>query len=198
MRYLGGHLGTAVTALVDGQLDPRSAERAWTHVHGCCACSDRVRHEGWVKRRLATINGDGDPSDRLLGSLYGLSVAELRDAAAGAETADARAADARAAGAQAWHAVGEIERSSRGRRRTGIALAGAGSLSVAMLGFATLSGTTLGIGGAPAGPPTSSLTGPSRPAATSTPMATVGTAPVARVHGRLPGVEGTPRIELRR
>jgi anti-sigma factor RsiW len=192
MRYLGGHLGTAVTALVDGQLDPRSAERAWTHVHGCRACSDRVRHEGWVKRRLATINDDGDPSDRLLGSLYGLSAAQLRDAAAG------QAADAQMAGVEAWHAVGEIERSSRGRRRTGIALAGAGSLSVAMLGFATLSGTTLGIGGAPAGAPTSALTGPSRPAATSTPMATVEVAPVARVHGSLPGVEGAPRTELRR
>lgn len=197
MRYLGGHLGTAVTALVDGQLDPRSAERAWTHVHSCRACRDRVRHEGWVKRRLATINDDGDPSDRLLGSLYGLSAAQLRDAAAG-QTAAGQTTDAQMAGVEAWHAVGEIERSSRGRRRTGIALAGAGSLSVAMLGFATLSGTTLDIGGAPAGPPTSALTGPSRPAATSTPMATVGVAPVARVHGRIPGVEDTPRTELRR
>jgi hypothetical protein len=182
MRYLGGHLGTAVTALVDGQLDARSAERAWAHVHSCRGCRDRVQREGWVKRRLATINDDGDPSDRLLGSLYGLSAAELRDAAAGAE---------------AWHTVGEIERSSRGRRRTGIALAGAGSLSVAVLGFATLGGATLGIGGTPAGPPTSALTGPTRPAVT-TPVATGVIAPVARVQGRLPAVEGTPAAELRR
>ena len=34
MWWLGGHLGAAVSALVDGQLDEESAERAWAHVAG--------------------------------------------------------------------------------------------------------------------------------------------------------------------
>ena len=30
-----GHLGTAASALVDGQLDEESADRAWDHVMVC-------------------------------------------------------------------------------------------------------------------------------------------------------------------
>lgn len=158
MRYLGGHLGTTVSALVDGQLDPTSAERAWSHVHGCRPCRDRVEREGWVKTQLATMPGDEGPPAQLLGSLYGLGATPDR-----APSPD---------GTAAWAAVDEIERRGRGRRRTGIAIAGAGSVSVAVLGLASLSGSTLGIGNAPTTAPTTNPT-------------TV-IAPVARVHGRLP------------
>src|SRR4051794_41941280 len=52
-RLLGGHLGASVSALVDGQLDKESTERAWAHVAECPPCRRLVQHEGWVKRRGA-------------------------------------------------------------------------------------------------------------------------------------------------
>ena len=75
MWRLGGHLGSSVSALVDGQLDDESAERAWAHVMQCPACRRLVEHEGWVKRQLAQISGGpraDQPSDRFLGSLLDL------------------------------------------------------------------------------------------------------------------------------
>lgn len=50
-----GHLGSRVSALLDGQLPPAEAERAWAHVHGCHACRDLVEREGWVKTRLSGL-----------------------------------------------------------------------------------------------------------------------------------------------
>lgn len=169
MRYLGGHLGITVSALLDGQLDPSTAERAWAHVNTCDTCRRQVEREGWVKTQLAGMTGDdGAPPQQLLGSLYGLG-------------SSARGpADRDPSGAAAWAAVGEIERRGRARRRTGLAVAGAGSVSVAVLGLASLTGSTLGIGGTPAGPPTSALT---RAPATGTDAVV---APMARVHGTLP------------
>jgi predicted anti-sigma-YlaC factor YlaD len=166
MRYRGGHLGVAVSALLDGQLGPSSAERAWAHVHTCDSCRRQVRREGWVKTRLATMTGEdgGTPPEQLLGSLYGLGMP--------------RCGPPDQSGAAAWAAVEEIERRGRARR-TGLALAGAGSVSVAVLGLASLTGASLGIGGSsPA--PTTALT---RAPVTGTPAVV---APVARVHGRLP------------
>lgn len=157
MRYLGGHLGVTVSALVDGQLEPSSAERAWSHVHSCAECRRQVEREGWVKTQLAAMTGDDGPPPQLLGSLYGLGSAP-----------DHPSPDP----AAAWAAVGEIERQGRGRRRAGIAVAGAGSVSVAVFGIASLTGSTLGIGEAP------------RTVQTHTPSSVI--APVAHVHGRLP------------
>jgi len=172
MRYLGGHLGVAVSALLDGQLDPASAERAWTHVRACALCDRQVHREGWVKTQLASMNAEaGPPPPQLLGSLYGLG----EGAATGAPAAPGEEA-------RAWAAVHELERRGRSRRRAGIALAGAGSVSVAVLGLAGLTGSTLGIGSAPAGSPTTSVSGPRAGSAT-----TAVVAPSARVHGRLPG-----------
>ena len=51
-----GHLGTRVSALLDGQLSPEDTERAWAHVHTCHACRDLVEREGWVKTRLAGLS----------------------------------------------------------------------------------------------------------------------------------------------
>ena len=170
MRYLGGHLGITVTALVDGQLDPASSERAWAHVHGCASCRRQVEREGWVKTQLAAMSGEQGPPPQLLGSLYGL----------GAATGDPEADRA-----AAWAAVEEIERRGRGRRRAGLAVAGAGSVSAAVLGLASLTGATLGIGGAPASAPT---TAPS-----TAPTAMI--APLARVHGRLPLETRQPRSD---
>lgn len=63
-----GHLGTRVSALLDGQLPPLEADRAWAHVHLCHVCRDAVEREGWVKTRLATLGGTPAPS-HLKGSL---------------------------------------------------------------------------------------------------------------------------------
>ena len=168
IRKFGGHLGTSVSALVDGQLDPQETERAWDHVLTCATCRGQVEREAWIKRRLATMCGN-EPSARLLGSLQGLS-------AEGAESAPTWA------GLAAWAEVDRLEESARGRRRAGFALAGAGSVSAAVLGFAALS--SFGLGGAPpSGSPAASISG-STP--TSSPTSAV-LPVVGRVHGRLPG-----------
>jgi hypothetical protein len=156
----GGHLGgPTVSALVDGQLDHESTERAWAHVVGCASCRRAVEREGWVKRQLAQMAGTATPGEELpaglLGSLYQL------------EPADREAREA-------WAAVGELEAHGRGRRRAGIAAVGVGSVSAAVLGFTALSGSPLGIGGGvPSGPPTSAL---SRSTPTAGPLASLGSA----------------------
>lgn len=67
-----GHLGTRVSALLDGQLSPADEERAWEHVHSCHQCRDAVEREGWVKTKLASMQyaGSAAPST-LKGSLLG-------------------------------------------------------------------------------------------------------------------------------
>lgn len=150
MWRLGGHLGSTVSALVDGQLDPETTERAWSHVMTCPPCRRLVEREGWVKRQLAEMAGSSPaaPPADLVGSLHDLDV-------------DTR---------EAWAAVERLEDRARTRRRAGIAALGAGSVSAAVLGLSTLSGATLGIGGAPSSPPATSLTRPTPslgPASTS-------------------------------
>ena len=49
------HLGTRVSALLDGQLPAAEAERAWAHVHACHVCRDLVEREGSIKTRLAGL-----------------------------------------------------------------------------------------------------------------------------------------------
>jgi hypothetical protein len=174
MWRLGRHLGTATSALVDGQLAPKEAEQAWEHVLHCPQCRRLVEREGWVKRQLNEIACKPAATDalpeRLLGSLYDLGPSGP------ASPPSLHALDA-------WAAVDELEARGRTRRRVGIALVGAGSVSAAVLGFSTLSGASLGIGGTPAGTPATSL---SRGAANAAPTRTV-VAPRATVHGRLPG-----------
>jgi anti-sigma factor RsiW len=160
LRLLSGHLGSSVSALVDGQLDAEATERAWQHVGQCQPCRRLVEHEGWVKRQLAQIADTPcaeAPSDRFLGSLLDLDPTAV-----------------------AWAETQEIEDRSRTRRRAGIALVGAGSVSAAVLGLSTLSGAPLGIGGG-SGTPATSIGG----AGSSSTPAVV--APHAAVHGRLSG-----------
>jgi anti-sigma factor RsiW len=47
-----GHVGSRVSALVDGQLPPAEAERLWAHVHTCPVCHAQVEREGWIKTQL--------------------------------------------------------------------------------------------------------------------------------------------------
>lgn len=64
------HLGSRVSALLDGRLPAQEEERLWAHVHSCHPCRDLVEREGWVKTRLAGLSfqGHGAP-DRLKDSL---------------------------------------------------------------------------------------------------------------------------------
>lgn len=155
-RLLGGHLGASVSALVDGQLDAESSERAWDHVVHCIPCRRLVEHETWVKRQLAQIAGTAgpdEPSDRLLGSLLHLDPT-----------------------ASAWADVEQIEERGRGRRRAGIALVGAGSVSAAVLGI-----STLGVVGGTTGAPATSI---GRASVSTTPSRAV-IAPAVTIHARV-------------
>ncbi len=68
-----GHLGTRVSALLDGQLTAEETERAWEHVLACHTCRDLVEREGSVKTRLAGLAYDpGGVPDHLKGSLLGM------------------------------------------------------------------------------------------------------------------------------
>lgn len=76
---MGGHLGTRVSALLDGQLPAAEAERAWAHVHTCHACRDQVEREGWIKTSLAGLShGASAAPDHLKGSLLGGAFAGAR------------------------------------------------------------------------------------------------------------------------
>lgn len=69
---LGGHLGTRVSALLDGQLSAEEEDKAWQHVHSCHFCRDLVEREGWVKTRLSTLSfGSACAPDRLKDALMG-------------------------------------------------------------------------------------------------------------------------------
>ena len=65
-----GHLGTRVSALLDGRMPASEEERWWEHVHHCHSCRDLVEREGWVKTRLAGLShGEAPAPDRLKHSL---------------------------------------------------------------------------------------------------------------------------------
>jgi hypothetical protein len=169
MRFLGGHLGSSVSALVDGQLDNATTERAWSHVLGCPQCRAEVEREIWVKNRLALLAGD-EPAPRLVEMLHELASSDpagVADDAALFPGAD---------------------RSARARRLTALALLGVGSVSAAVFAVATWGGP-LGLdgrSGAPAsiGEATPSAT-PSSPAAPGS--GTTQPGPRAHVTGTLEG-----------
>ncbi|MCW2785945.1 MAG: hypothetical protein JWP74_2462 [Marmoricola sp.] len=115
---LHGHIGSTVSALVDGQLSPADEERAWQHVLGCQGCRRLVEREGWMKQRLAGLAMPGPVAAPagLLGSLYDV---------------------------HAWAVVDEIERRST-RRRTATALVGAGSVGLAVVAMMTVTSGPVG------------------------------------------------------
>ena len=129
-----GHLGTRVSALLDGQLSAAEAEEAWSHVYACHACRDLVEREGWVKTRLAGLScGDGSAPADLKGSLLNLTPGEriLAEASHGGSTF---------------------------RRGVGAAVLGGGALGAAVVGVLALG---LGSGTAPVNrPPASRIESP--------------------------------------
>lgn len=66
------HLGSRVSALLDGQLSAAEAERAWAHVHLCHTCRDLVEREGQIKTSLAGLSlAATSAPDHLKGALLG-------------------------------------------------------------------------------------------------------------------------------
>jgi anti-sigma factor RsiW len=64
------HLGSRVSALLDGRLPAAEEERLWEHVHACHPCRDLVEREGWVKTQLASLSFEpGGAPARLKDSL---------------------------------------------------------------------------------------------------------------------------------
>jgi hypothetical protein len=135
-----GHLGASVSALVDDQLDPAHAARAWSHVEGCPGCRAAVDQELWVKQRLAAA-GPVVPQPVLTGSLCTLPDAAPRG----------------------WP-FGEPPPRRHGVRRAGLAALGVGTVSAALVGLGSLvvsgeppAGRTPSAtveGGSPSGAPT--------------------------------------------
>jgi hypothetical protein len=139
-----GHLGARISALLDGQMSPEEAERAWEHVHTCHFCRDQVEREGWVKTRLAGLSYDaGRAPDGLKGSLLGMPPGDALLA----------------------YAAHRPHPDHRMRRNVGIAALGGGAVGAAVMGV-------LALGAAPADAPTidrrtpiSNVTTPTQPPA---------------------------------
>jgi anti-sigma factor RsiW len=144
-----GHLGSRVSALLDGQLSPEEEERAWAHVHVCHLCRDAVEREGWVKTRLAGLSFDGASApDRLKGSLLdGLGPHR------GTPPGDAYL----------------VSTGGRARRHPGLVALGGGAAGAAVMGVLALG---LGSADAPANdrrPPATNLVRPSEGPRTTAP-----------------------------
>lgn len=107
-----GHLGTRVSALLDGQLSAEETERAWSHVHACHVCRDLVEREGWIKTRLAGLSWERDnaPAD-LKCSLLGMPPGDVYLSMASAPTR---------------------------RRNLGVAALGGGAVGAAVMGVLAL------------------------------------------------------------
>ena len=127
---LSGHIGASVSALVDGQLSAEEEERAWQHVLRCPGCRRLVEREGWVKQRLSALSSPAAPAAPLglLGALYDVD---------------------------SWAAADEVER--RSRRRRSLAVVGAGSVGVAVLGIVALTTPPVGRGEVPGAPGTTTV-----------------------------------------
>jgi anti-sigma factor RsiW len=123
---LSGHLGTTVSALVDGQLSGEEEERAWRHVLTCPGCRHRVEHEAWVKQQLAVLARRPAP----------VSHSVLAEAAYDPE---------------AWATVDALEQREN-RRRLPLVLVGAGSVGLAVAGLMALTSAPAGRGEVPGGP----------------------------------------------
>lgn len=138
------HLGSRVSALVDGRLGPEEEERCWNHVHACHACRDLVEHEGWVKTQLARLSyGASLPTHDFKSALVG-RCSELAPSGGFA--------------ASPFPTVGQ-------RSRRGLAAIGGGAASACVVGV-----LALGVANSPRIEPRPPVTDLSRPAGPVTPV----------------------------
>lgn len=69
---MSAHLGSRVSALVDGQLTPDAAERALAHAAACPRCRDALEHER-AARRAVLRAPELEPSDELTARLLAMA-----------------------------------------------------------------------------------------------------------------------------
>ena len=144
------HLGSRVSALIDGRLAPEEEERCWDHVHSCHSCRDLVEKEGWVKTQLAQLSfGPSEPSRDFKSSLLG-HCSSLAPASGSALTA-----------------ATPFPTSSQ-RSRRGLVAIGGGAASACVVGV-----LVLGVAGAPRMEPRPPATDLSRPAGPATPVSSI-------------------------
>ena len=106
--FLSGHLtGAQVTAYADGQIKATETERVTAHLQHCTQCANAVQREAWLKVRLSGLGGPMPVTPKVVGLL----------------DFDARELDSPVA-----------TTSTPSRRRTTIALAGAGTVGAAVFG----------------------------------------------------------------
>ena len=74
------HLGSRISALVDGQLDPAATERALAHVAVCPACAAELTAAREARRALAAAAEPVEPTDDLTARLLSLSTGTPRPA----------------------------------------------------------------------------------------------------------------------
>ncbi|MCC2334450.1 zf-HC2 domain-containing protein [Cellulomonas wangsupingiae] len=67
------HLGSRISALVDGQLDPAATERALAHVATCSSCAHELAAARAARRALAAAADPVQPTDDLTARLLSLS-----------------------------------------------------------------------------------------------------------------------------
>ena len=135
------HLGSRVSALVDGRLAPDEEERCWNHVHGCHTCRDLVEHEGWVKTQLAQLSlGPSETSHDFKSALVGRCSALAPASGGGSALTPAAFATSH-------------------RSRRGLVAIGGGAASACVVGV-----LALGVAGSPRIEPRPPVTDLSRPA----------------------------------
>lgn len=140
MTTLGGHLGSRVSALLDGQLSAQEAERDWAHVHGCHLCRDQVEREGWIKTRLAGSSLEPGPApDTLKGALLGMPPGDVLLAMAGQRRDSSP---------------------SRTRRAVGLAAIGGSAAGAAVMGVLALGAAPADVPNVDRRLPTSQITTP--------------------------------------
>lgn len=141
------HLGSRVSALLDGRLSAAEEERAWAHVHECNPCRDLIEREGWVKTQLA-----------------GLSFADRSAFDAPASLKDSLLAAADRGSALTPEPFVTAATSARSRHRSLVAIGG-GAAGAAVVGV-----LALGASGTPQLDRRAPISDLSRPTQTSTPM----------------------------
>lgn len=126
MSLLGNHLGARTSALLDGQLPEAEEERAWAHVHQCCACRRLVERESWLKRRLAGLSVDPGVS----------APADLKGSLRGGVMAAASVWPTDDPSTSSGHRLGESYSDPRSVRRTLVMVAaGGGAVGAAVFGM---------------------------------------------------------------
>ncbi len=154
------HLGERVAALVDGELDHDARDRAVAHLVRCQECRSAVDEQRRLKSRIRELSVT-EPSAALLSTLFEIG---LPPAAYPAESAGHRQRlesvaamslpfrshlDPRLSAVDllADRSIAHDRRTTDRRRRAGLVMAGAGSVSAAVLGLSYALG-----GGASQGP----------------------------------------------